>query len=277
MLGAVIAGRRRKYLMMNAPASAAAGHRGAAARARIAQRHPAGARGHGRGPRGRGRGRDLGPAAAACGAPARPGSWSCPWRSCCHDRPRRTAALRRVRLADLTAGRAEAPSSTVPRPRRPSSASASAPSSRQVRDRRRRGAARGQRPFRRRAAAPIGRRARAAAPSSGRELRAAREPCRATCARPSSRWPPTSSASTPPGAAAPSSGSTSRRASASAGSGARLDRVAAYVPGGARRVSLVAADERHPGPAGGRPRVRRREPGRAATARSPLPCSARPG
>ena len=65
MLESVVAGRRRKYLMMNAPKDALDRNRGAPARPGVAERHPAGTRGHGRGPRGGRQPRGLGPAAAA--------------------------------------------------------------------------------------------------------------------------------------------------------------------------------------------------------------------
>ena len=67
MLGAVIAARGRKYLMMNAPATHLAGARGPAAGPRVAVGDPARARRDDRDPRGRRRRRGLGPAAAAQG------------------------------------------------------------------------------------------------------------------------------------------------------------------------------------------------------------------
>ena len=53
-----------------------------------------------------------------------------------------------------------------------------------------------------------------------------------------------------------------------------LDRVAAYVPGGTRRLPVVAADERHPGAPRGRARASSSPARPGATGRSPLPCSA---
>ena len=70
MLGAVLAARRRKYLLMNAPADSAGGPREPPARPRIAVHHPARPRGHGRDPRGRRCRRGLGPAAPAEGGGA---------------------------------------------------------------------------------------------------------------------------------------------------------------------------------------------------------------
>ena len=60
MIGAVIAARGRKYVMMNAPATHLAELEAAASRARVAVGHPAGARGDDRHPRGRDHGRRLG-------------------------------------------------------------------------------------------------------------------------------------------------------------------------------------------------------------------------
>ena len=86
MLEAVIAGRGVKYLMMNAPPSAAAGHRGHPARARVAQRPAPRPRGHGRRPRGRRAPTTSTASWCRCARPAPPASSSCPWRSCCHER-----------------------------------------------------------------------------------------------------------------------------------------------------------------------------------------------
>ena len=86
MLGAVIAARGRKYLMMNAPADEARGARGPAARARVAVGDPAGARRDDRDPRGRRRRRGLGPAPARSRRPGRPGSSCCRSRRSSRDR-----------------------------------------------------------------------------------------------------------------------------------------------------------------------------------------------
>ena len=206
----------------------------------------------------------------------RPASSSCPSRSCCHDR-RCHADLRRVRLAELHRGRAQRH-----RAPRHDHAAASlrdarhAPSSRQVRTRRRRGAPGAERsprwrpqPGRRRSAAPPLRIERADL------LRARDAPCRPTSARPWSTWRQHRALPCRPGAGARAVG---RRRTGDPG-WARLARARSRRRVRARwrrRVSLVAADERHPGAARRRRRVRRRQPRRAATGSCPLPCWARP-
>ena len=272
MLEAVIAGRGVKYLMMNAPHDGAAGHRGHPARARVAQRHPARARGHGRGPRGRARGR--GPPHP--GAPPRRRRVGHPRRA------RREAAamtdalrvsLRRVRLADLSAAERRAltdrASTATPGHPRPGAGDRGG----RARWWRRR-AARRQRALRRwpagarPASRPCGvppERLREARDRLPRDLRAGLEQMAGNIERFHAR----------PGAACRAVG----RGRAGHRGRPCLARPRSRRGLRARRhggLPLVAADERHPGPARGRRELRRRQPGRRATGGSPLPSSVPP-